>query len=300
MRIAIVLAAAALIGGCATAPRSWPVEVTRFHTDEVGRGTIAVVPDEGTSDGPEFRTYANAIGDALTARGYTVVQGAPSTYVARVSLKVDRRTIRGPAPFTLGQNAEMAIAHFKYIADATDLPLIAFQYPLAGGQGYPRDTLMRLLDAVPTIRAIKDWSNNVPQHERHIVELQSRPRPVTVLTTHSSWLFSSLVLGCNGLLSGAGSVIADLQSELFKAVKGNDLARARAVNERIRPLAQVFYADPFVDMHNRMKEALVLLGRIPRAVVRPPLVKLQRAEVARIAAALEAAGLLKAGASRAA
>jgi 4-hydroxy-tetrahydrodipicolinate synthase len=49
-----------------------------------------------------------------------------------------------------------------------------------------------------------------------------------------------------------------------------------------------------------MKEALVLLGRIPRAVVRPPLVKLQRAEVARIAAALEAAGLLKAGASRAA
>ena len=102
MRIAIVLAAAALIGGCATAPRSWPVEVTRFHTDEVGRGTITVVPDEGTSDGAEFRTYANAIGDALTARGYTVVPGAPSTYVARVSLKVDRRTIRGPAPFTLG------------------------------------------------------------------------------------------------------------------------------------------------------------------------------------------------------
>src|SRR6516162_6852288 len=36
-----------------------------------------------------------------------------------------------PAPFTLGQSPEMAIAHFKRIADATDLPLIAFQYPLA-------------------------------------------------------------------------------------------------------------------------------------------------------------------------
>src|SRR6201991_3054213 len=35
-----------------------------------------------------------------------------------------------PAPFTLGQNAEMALAHFKRIADATDLPLIVFQYPL--------------------------------------------------------------------------------------------------------------------------------------------------------------------------
>ena len=39
-----------------------------------------------------------------------------------------------------------------------------------------------------------------------------------------------------------------------------------------------------------MKEALVLLGRMERAVVRPPLVKLEKAEIARIAAALEAAG----------
>jgi len=54
----------------------------------------------------------------------------------------------------------------------------------------------------------------------------------------------------------------------------------------------VFYADPFVDMHNRMKEALVLLGKLPRAVVRPPLVKLQPPEIARIRAALVAAGLL--------
>src|ERR1700761_607393 len=41
-----------------------------------------------------------------------------------------------PGPFTLGQSAEMALAHFRAIADATDLPLIAFQYPLATGQGY--------------------------------------------------------------------------------------------------------------------------------------------------------------------
>src|SRR5262249_23673389 len=143
------------------------------------------------------------------------------------------------------------------IADASDLPLIAFQYPQAGGQGYSRDTLHRLLDEVPTIRAIKDWCNNVPQHERHIVELQGRSHTVNVLSTHSSWLLSSLVLGANGLLSGSGSVIADLQSELFHAVQANDLARARAANDRIRPLAQAFYANPFVDMHNRMKEALV-------------------------------------------
>jgi 4-hydroxy-tetrahydrodipicolinate synthase len=205
-----------------------------------------------------------------------------------------------PAPFTMGQNAEMALAHFKRIADATDLPIIAFQYPLATGQGYPRETLLKMAEQVPTLRAIKDWAGNVPQHEMHIRTLQSLPRPVNVLTTHSAWLFSSLVLGCNGLLSGSGSVIADLQAQLFRAVQGNNLAEAKRLNDRIYPLAKVFYADPWADMHNRMKEALVLLGRLPRAVVRPPLVKITRAEIDRIRAALVEAGLLDAKATRAA
>ena len=197
-----------------------------------------------------------------------------------------------PAPFTLGQSPAMALAHFKRIADATDLPLIVFQYPLATGQGYPKDTLLKLCEEVPSIRAIKDWIGNVPHHEWHVRTLQSLPRPVNVLTTHSLWLFSSLVLGCNGLLSGSGSVIADLQARLFRAVQGNDLAEAKRLNDRIEPTARVFYADPFVDMHNRMKEALVLLGKLPRAVVRPPLVKIERAEIARIRQALIESGLL--------
>ena len=187
-----------------------------------------------------------------------------------------------PAPFTLGQSAQMVIAHFKRIADTTDLPLIAFQYPLATGQGYPKETLLRLIEEVASIRAIKDWIGNVPHHEWHVRTLQNLARPVNVLTTHSAWLLSSLVLGCNGLLSGSGSVIADLQARLFRAVHRNDLAESKRLNERIEPIARVFYADPFVDMHNRMKEALVLLGKLPQAVVRPPLVKIERSEIMRI------------------
>jgi 4-hydroxy-tetrahydrodipicolinate synthase len=203
-----------------------------------------------------------------------------------------------PAPFTLGQSPAMAIEHFKRIADATSLPLMAFQYPLATGQGYPRDTLLKMIEEVPTIRAIKDWAGNVPQHEMHIRELQSLKRPVNVLTTHSAWLLSSLVLGCNGLLSGSGSVIPHLHAAIFRAVRANDLAEAKRLNDRIYPLTRVFYADPWADMHNRMKEALVLLGRLPRAVVRPPLVKLGRAEIDRIRSALVEAGLLAPKASR--
>ncbi|HSG76821.1 MAG TPA: dihydrodipicolinate synthase family protein [Burkholderiales bacterium] len=198
--------------------------------------------------------------------------------------------------FTFGQRPEMALEHFRRIADASDLPLIVFQYPLAGGQGYPLATLERIMDAVPTVRAIKDWSANPQLHERQIRVLQSRRPTVNVLTTHSAWLMSSLALGCNGLLSGSGAVIADLQAQLWRAVQAKDLARAQAINERIWPTVEAFYTEPWVDMHNRMKEALVLLGKLPRAVVRPPLVKLAPAEIERIRQALVAAGLLAEGA----
>jgi 4-hydroxy-tetrahydrodipicolinate synthase len=200
--------------------------------------------------------------------------------------------------FTFGQRPEMAVDHFRRIADATDLPLIAFQYPLAGGQGYPLATLTAILDAVPTVRAIKDWCSNPQLHERHIRVLQSRTPPVNVLTTHSAWLMSSLVLGCAGLLSGSGSVIADLQAQLWRAVQANDLAAARRINDRIWPTAEVFYSEPWVDMHNRMKEALVLLGKLPRATVRPPLAKLSAGEIERVRRALVAAGLLETGSAR--
>jgi len=203
-----------------------------------------------------------------------------------------------PGITTFGQRPEMAVEHFRRIADATDLPLILFQYPLAGGQGYPMATLMKILEAVPSVRAIKDWCANPQLHDRQARALQSRTPPVNVLTTHSAWLLSSLVLGCNGLLSGSGSVIAELQARLFRAVQANDLAEARRLHERIAPTAEVFYAEPWVDMHNRMKEALVLLGKLPRAVVRPPLVKIPAAEIERIRAALVAAGLLDSGKAR--
>ena len=186
---------------------------------------------------------------------------------------------------------EMAIAHFSEIANATDLPLICFQYPMSTGLGYPFETLLKLFDSVPTVRAIKDWSNDPMLHEKHIKTFQSLTNPINVLTTHSSWLMASLSMGANGLLSGAGSIIVDLQVSLFQAIKNKDLELAQTINERIFPLTQVFYSAPFLDMHNRMKEALVLLRRTEKAYVRPPLCKLSPIEIEKIDTALKTANL---------
>ncbi len=243
----------------------------------------------------------DAVGDRLPVVNGIYADG--SHYAARLARMAERGgasclLVFPPNPMAMGGQLrpEMALAHFKMIADACELPIILFQYPMASGLGYPLETLLRLVEEVPQVRAIKDWCNDAMLHERHIRTLQNLPRPVTVLSTHSSWLMSSLVMGCGGLLSGAGSVIADLQVALFRAVQAKDLARAQAINARIYPLVQAFYAPPFLDMHNRMKEMLVLLGRMERAVVRPPLMKLSAAEIARLRHAIADARLATEGA----
>lgn len=198
-----------------------------------------------------------------------------------------------PALFTGGAVArpDMILAYYKRIAQVTDLPLILFQFPLGGGLGTPLDTVVRLADEVPSLVAIKDASGNPVVTERHVRVLQSRARPVNVLSSNSSSLLSSLVLGCTGILSGAGSTIAELHVALLEAVQGNDLARAQGVADRLFPLNEAFYADAFLDMHNRMKAAQVLLGRLPQAHVREPLLKPSPSEIARIGRALAVADI---------
>ena len=240
---------------------------------------------------------ADEIGDKLPLIQGVYADG--SHYAAKIAKMAQDEgasalLIFPPAPLSLGggMRPEMIRQHFKMICDASDLPIIFFQYPHTGPLYTPFEAMLSLFDEFPQIVAIKDWCHDGRLHERNIKTLHSLDRPVNVLTTHSAWLMSSLVMGCKGLLSGAGSVIAAQQLQLFNAIKNNDLAEAHRINDQIYPIQQAFYEDPFLDMHNRMKEANVLLGRLPECHVRPPLMKLSDKEIENIRSALVASGLL--------
>jgi 4-hydroxy-tetrahydrodipicolinate synthase len=186
---------------------------------------------------------------------------------------------------------DMALRHFSMLADGVDLPLVVFEYPPASGMGYSPETLGELCK-IPSVVGVKDWSNDIVAYEKNLRALRASGRPVAMLSSFTMSLMASFLVGADGCISGMGSVAADLQAELFTAVNAGDLARAQRANERLAPLVSVFYAPPFVDMHNRMKEALALLGRIPAAHVRPPLTPVSDDERHRIRLALRSAGLL--------
>ena len=188
---------------------------------------------------------------------------------------------------------DMVLRHFATIAEALDLPLIVFEYPLSSGIGYSPETLADL-SKLPSVTAVKDWSNDIVAFERNLRAIRGTGRPVAILSSFTLSLMATFLLGADGAISGMGSVVADLQAALFRAVRRKDLDGARALNDRLETLVRVFYAPPLVDMHNRMKEALALLGRIPRAVVRPPLTRVSEEERHQVLLALRTSGLLPA------
>jgi 4-hydroxy-tetrahydrodipicolinate synthase len=192
-----------------------------------------------------------------------------------------------PTLFMWGAQAkpDMAIRHVSEVAAGADLPIIVFEYPPASGIGYAPETLARLC-AIPQVVGVKDWSNDIVAFERNLRAIRATGRPVAVLSSFTMSLMASFLLGADGAISGMGSVVADLQADLFDACRKADLEEARRINDRLDPLVRVFYAPPFVDMHNRMKEALVMLGRIPAAHVRPPLTPIPDSERRAIRTAL--------------
>lgn len=205
----------------------------------------------------------------------------------------DALLIFPPVLFNDGANLrpEMALRHYAAISDAVDLPLIAFRYPKHYGSHFSPETLVKLTE-VSNVVAVKDWSLDIVAYEEGLRALRATGKPISILSSFSAALLPSLVLGADGILSGAGSVIADLQAELFSLVQKGDLTGAQQLYERIFPITQAFYRAPFLDMHNRMKETLVMLGRLDKCIVRGPLQPISEPEKAQLRSALQRAKLL--------
>jgi 4-hydroxy-tetrahydrodipicolinate synthase len=186
---------------------------------------------------------------------------------------------------------EVPFGHYATIAAATSLPMVVFAYPDTSALRLTTDALVRICSEIDNVVAVKEWSNSIISYERNYRALKELDKHISVLSSFSRSLFASLCIGADGILSGHGSVIADLHVELFQAMEKQDLAAARRVWDRIQPFGEVCYDDPFLDGHNRMKEALAYLGRVDSAHVRPPLVRISEPERARVHAAVDAARL---------
>lgn len=236
---------------------------------------------------------------------FPVIAGvyAEGTTIARNMAKAaeaagaDALLVFPPNSLMFGGNGrpELGTRFVKDIADATSLPIVLFQYPLVTALSYTLDTIVSLCEDVEKIVAIKDLGSDPRIHERTIATLHGLTRPVNVLTSQSQWLAASITMGSRGIISGAGSVIADRQRALFDAFSsGNpDRALQQKLLADMSLLVEAFYGAPYVNWQARMKRVLHHFGRFSSAEVFAPLQTVTDADWSRIQKLLEQANLSK-------
>ena len=197
-----------------------------------------------------------------------------------------------PFSWALGMDRRAILAHHRVIHDAVDLPLMLFQASVGSGRMNFDDELMAKLLTLPKVVGIKEGSWEAARYEATLRLAKSIRPEVAVMASGDEHLMTCFTVGSEGSLVSLAAVIPELIVALDAAVAKADLKQARAINDKIYPLARAVYAAaPGGLVSARLKACLVMLGRIEAGFCKPPVGELSRAELEALAVALRSAGL---------
>lgn len=249
-------------------------------------GTTGEAP---TTHLPEKQTLLREVKDALAGRAM-LVAGAGSNdtaHAVRVGVGSEAAGAEGlliNAPYYNRPSQEGVYRHIMAVVEATDLPVIIYDIPGRTGVRITDETLARLAEH-ERVLAVKDATGDVEQGFQRM-----EATGLEYYSGDDGLNFAWLAHGASGVISVVAHADAHSWREMVQEVDEGDLAGARAVAQRMRPLTRAIMGGGQGAV--MAKEALLLQGRIPSAELRLPLVRANEAEVGEMRRVLDAAGLL--------
>jgi 4-hydroxy-tetrahydrodipicolinate synthase len=197
-----------------------------------------------------------------------------------------------PAYLSSPLDPQIPLRYHQAIAEV-GLPFILFQLqPSLGGVTFDLATLQALCE-LDGVVGIKEASFDARRFLEVGRVIETLSRPITLLTGNDNFIFESFVVGAQGALLGFGAVMTREQVEMIEAYRAGRLEEAKELGRRVQRLADVVFAPPVANYRARLKEALVMLGVIEHAHVRPPLLPVPEEERALLSQTLEEVGLLQ-------
>jgi 4-hydroxy-tetrahydrodipicolinate synthase len=115
---------------------------------------------------------------------------------------------------------------------------------------------------------------------------------ISIITCHDEYLMPTLLEAGDGALIGFAGLVPELMVKLVHACLEGDLAAAKKAQKTVAPLARLIYnfGEPGGGAHQRMKCARWLMGKFSSPKMRRPLRDLNKEQVDKIRASLEAIG----------
>lgn len=172
-------------------------------------------------------------------------------------------------------------AHFRAIADASDLPVILYDIPGRTGMQIESDTIVRLAEH-PRIVALKDAKGDVAATSWVI-----KRSGIPVYSGDDILNLPLLSVGAVGFISVCGHTVGAQLREMLDAWFAGNSARALEIHQKILPVFTGTFRTQGAIM---TKAALTMMG-LPGGYTRLPLVDATPAQIAQLREDLIAGGV---------
>ncbi|MFQ3620420.1 MAG: dihydrodipicolinate synthase family protein [Spirochaetales bacterium] len=204
-----------------------------------------------------------------------------------VMAKLEPDYIVAVTPFYFKVDQDIILDHYRKIAKASPVPVIAYDIPSCTHNKIHLHTILKIAE-IPNIHGIKDSSGDFITFCRAIS---------TPVKEGFSWIqgddyldAASFHMGASGIVTGTGNVWIDPYLELFQAIRAGDSKKANECQKKINALCEVFQVVGGKVIPG-IKTATYLLGRSNRWMHQRAMT-LTEEEITRVRKVLEGLGLL--------
>jgi dihydrodipicolinate synthase/N-acetylneuraminate lyase len=171
-------------------------------------------------------------------------------------------------------------ASFDAVAEASGLPLMAYNNPVASGVELSVRQIAELAKLVPSVVAVKECVGET----RNIARLiGSTPDDFEVIIGGDDFALEGFAAGATGWISGVANVTAAECVDLYDLIQSGRLPEAQALYLRMLPLARLDFDPKLVQYFKAAMDRVGLVGGLSRE----PRLPLTEANLQTLNAALE-------------
>ena len=157
--------------------------------------------------------------------------------IANVPAGVDG--ILSVSPYYNKPTQEGIYHHFKFLAEASKLPIILYNVPGRTGSNMLPDTTLRLAE-LPNIVAVKEASGNFEQ----IMDIINRkPEGFLVLSGDDAITMPLIACGADGVISVVANALPEKFSTMVNASLKGDFDLARPIHNELLNLTKMFFEE---------------------------------------------------------
>ncbi len=245
-------------------------------------GEAATMTDGEKAD--LVRLVKEVAGDAPVIAGTGTYDTRHSIHLSEAARDAGADALLIVCPYYNKPPQRGVVAHYRAIAEAVDLPVLAYNIPGRTAMRIEHGTLLQLAE-IPGVVGVKDATADLDGVSRLIAEA---PAGFEVYSGDDWATFAMVALGAVGVISVAAHLAGERMGQMIALAQSGDAGGARKIHESLLPL----YRGLFITSNPiPLKAALDLAGH-PVGPPRLPLVPATEDERAAIRKAMEDAGVL--------